>query len=234
MAKLESPTSADELYRYRGDAIPPARPVFQGDVFRDVEIRGLDEDLGLAIVVTHGCSMREGPVLRPRLVVARVAHRSAAIPLPWTGSYRLMPLPDLIQTEDSGSWAASFEDLGSVPSESLRLDRRVACLDDRGVVLLQQRHAHHLTRYVVESEVLYEQSANVLTEAELLEDWLTAAVDEDTEAFSGRAAEQASEFDAFIGPIREDLKDPSRRAAVRRTVRQEIQRRFARSPRSDP
>ena len=68
----------------------------------------------------------------------------------------------------------------------------------------KQRHAHHLTRYVVESEVLYEQSANVLTEAELLEDRLTAAVDDETEAFSAQAAEQASEFDAFIGPIRED------------------------------
>lgn len=225
MAELESPASADELYLYRGDEVPPTRPMFQGDVFDDVQIPGFDDGPGLAMVITHACTMREGPALRTRLVVARVVP-SNAIALPWTGNFRTMPLPALIPGAAPGHWALNFEDLGAVPSKDLDLTKRVACLDDRGIVLLQQRHAHHLTRYVVETEVLYEQSANVLAEAELLEAWLSAAPDDVGEGYDERAAQEATEFDAFVGPLRDDLKDPSRRASVRRSVHQEIRRRF--------
>jgi len=38
MVELESPESADELYRYRGQDVVRARPVFQGDVFEHMEI----------------------------------------------------------------------------------------------------------------------------------------------------------------------------------------------------
>lgn len=138
-----------------------------------------------------------------------------------------MPLPALIPDAAPGHWALNFEDLGAVPSKDLDLTKRVACLDDRGVVLLQQRHAHHLTRYVVETEVLYEQSANVLAEAELLEAWLSAAPDDAGEGYDERAAQEATKFDAFVGPLRDDLKDPSRRASVRRSVHQEIRQRFS-------
>ncbi len=178
------------------------------------------------MVITHACSMREGPILRPRLVVARVLPRPTPISLPWSGNFRFMPLPDLMPGEEPGNWAANFEDLGSVASQSLRLDDRVACLDDRGVLLLQQRHAHHLTRYVLEVDVLYEQCANVLAEAELLEEWLTAAVDDAEQDFDASTISATAAFDAFIGPLRNDLKDPSRRASVRRIVNQEVQRRL--------
>lgn len=226
MAELESPAAADELYLYRGDEVPRTRPMFQGDVFDEVTIPGLDDGPGLAMIITHACTMREGPSLRARLVVARVLPSPNAIALPWKGNFRAMPLPALIPDAAPGHWALNFEDLGAVPSDELDLTKRVACLDDRGLVLLQQRHAHHLTRYVVETEVLYEQSANVLAEAELLEAWLGAALDDIGEEYDERAALQATEFDAFVGPLRNDLKDPSRRASVRRNVHQEIRRRF--------
>jgi len=226
VAALESPASADELYLYRGDEVPRTRPMFQGDVFDDMEIPGFEDGPGLAMVITHACTMRQGPALRDRLVVARVLPSPNAIALPWTGNFRTMPLPALIPDAAPSHWALNFEDLGSVLSKDLDLTKRVACLDDRGVVLLQQRHAHHLTRYVVETQVLYEQSANVLAEAELLEAWLSAATDDTGEGYDERAAQEAVAFDAFVGPLRDALKGPSRRASVRRTVHQEIRRRF--------
>ncbi len=135
MAELESPASADELYLYRGDEVPRTRPMFQGDVFDDIEIPGFEDGPGLAMVITHGCTMRQGPALRDRLVVARV-FPSPAIALPWKGNFRTMPLPALIPDAAQGHWALNFEDLGAVPSKDLDLTKRVACLDDRGVVLL--------------------------------------------------------------------------------------------------
>lgn len=137
-----------------------------------------------------------------------------------------MPLPELIETSAPRHWALTFEDLGSVATEDLDLSRRIACLDDRGLVLLQQRHAHHLTRYVVETAVLFEQSAGVIAEASLLESWLSAAIDAADADFSAKAAAEAAVFDEFLAPLREGLAEPSRRASVRRAVLQEIARRF--------
>lgn len=227
MAELESPTSVDELYRYRGAQIPRTRPIFQGDVFDTIAVPGLDDGLGLVMVITHACSMRAGAVLQPRLVVARVSS-STPIAIPWFGNFRVLPLPDLLPGSAPNHWSVTFEELGTVPSESLVLNKRVACLDDQGVLLLQQRHTHHLTRYVVETAVLYDQCANVLAEAELLEDWLSAAIadDADDNAFNERSANESSQFDAFVRPHREELKVAARRPSVRRIVNQEIQRRF--------
>lgn len=225
MATLEAPGTAGELYLYRGDDVPRSRPLFQGDVFDGVEIPGFDDGSGLAMVVTHACSMRRGPELLPRLLVGRVAPH-AGVPLPWSGNFRIMPLPDLLETAASSHWALNFEDLGSVATTVLDLSRRIACLDDRGVVLLQQRHAHHLTRYVVETSVLFEQSAGVIAEASLLESWLDAALDDADVAFAATAATEAAAFDEFLTPLRQGLMDPSRRASVRRAVLQETARRF--------
>jgi len=227
VAELESPDSPEELYRYRGRDVVRARPVFQGDVFEHIEIPGLDDGPGLAMVITHPCTMRsKGGLLRPRLLIGRVSPTDA-MRLPWVGNYRLFPLPDLVPGLEGGHWALNFEDIGSVQSELLNVDNRIACLDDRGVLLLQQRHTHHLTRYVVETGVLYEQSAPVLVEADLLEDWLTTALDgladEDWEVVQ---REETVAFDEFFLSMRNHLKDAPRRAAVRRTVRQEIEQRF--------
>lgn len=190
VADLESPDTADDLYRYRSPDVPRSRPIMQGDVFEGVTIPGLDDGPGLAMVITHACSMRQGPHLRTSVIMARVAPRDQTIPLPWRGHFAVLPLPAL----------------------------RIA--------LLNQRHAHYFTRYAVESAVLHEQSANVLAEAELLEEWLAAAIHDDASDWQERAAAEVVEFDTFVGPLREDLKEPSRRAAVRRSVNHEVRRRF--------
>jgi hypothetical protein len=120
-----------------------------------------------------------------------------------------------------------FEDIGVVASALLDIRRRIACLDDFGVALLNQRQTHYFTRYAVESATLHEQSANVLVEAELLESWLMAAVDEGAGDCDDRVIAETSAFDEYLQPRREHLKQPSRRAGTRREVGEEIKRRFA-------
>jgi hypothetical protein len=116
MAELESPGVPDELYRYRMPDVPRARPVFQGDVFDRIEIPGLEDGSGLAMVVTHPCTMRqEGGLLRPRLLVCRVRSFNR-VPLPWKRHFRYMPLPHLLPSEGDSHWVASFEDIGSIRS----------------------------------------------------------------------------------------------------------------------
>lgn len=198
----------------------------QGDVFDGVTVPGLDEGPGLAMVITHACSMRQGPHLRPRLVMGRIVPRDQPVPLPWKGHFAVFPLPALRADTPDGTWMLSFEELGTVGTATLELNQRVACLDDFGVSLLNQRHAHYFTRYAVESAVLYEHSANVLAEAELLEEWLASAIDDDAINWEERAAGEVVEFDNFLRSIREDLKKASHRAAVRRAVGEETRRRF--------
>lgn len=179
------------------------------------------------MILTHPCTMR-GPngKLYPRLTVGRVAPSSQAWRLPWKGHFKVMPLPELV---DGSHYELRFEETGTVPSVDLNPQKRIACLDDIGLTLLQQRHINHHTRYVVEEPLLHEASAHLLAEAELLEDWSEAAlarVPEDAADWAEQLEQAASEFDAFLGPHRENLKVTAQRARVRREVRHEIARRW--------
>lgn len=226
MADLESPQTAEELYRYQAPDVPRSRPVMQGDVFDGVEIPGLEDGPGLAMVLTHACSMRQGAQLRARLLMGRVRLRPQAIPIPWKGHFQFFPLPGLRPISPDDHHVLALDELGTVATSGLDVAARTACLDDFGIALLNQRHAHYFTRYAVETAVLHEQSANVLAEVELLESWIGAAVSDDVENWEARVEAENAAFDGFLGPHREDLKEPSRRAAVRRLLNEEIRRRF--------
>ncbi len=225
MADLESPQNPDELYRYRGSETCIARPVFQGDVFEDIEIPGLDDGPGLAIVLTHPCTMRgKYSALRPILTAGRVkSYRE--VTLPWYREFKVLPLPNLLEGS-TDSYAAFFDEAGLVKATDLDVRRRVACLDDRGVLLLQQRQAHHFTRHVVETESLFEHTAGLLTEAELFEEWIEASVPDDAEAWLEQRDIRTKEFDEFIEPHRRNLNQISHHASVRTMTRKEIAERF--------
>lgn len=226
---LEYPGTADELYLSRNPDVNPYRPLLQGDVLRDIQIAGLD-DAGLAIVLTHPCSMRRGPALVPRQLVARVVD-AAPFPLTaWaTGHMRSMPLPALVPDEPERHFVAQFEEVGAVPSAALVEAERLACLDPRGICLLQQRFVFYLTRFVVPTSDLHGVIAPVLAETELLEEWTEEA------ARTGMGSDEAAAgFHDFIRApgegdaisLQEALEDPPRRGAVRRAVRGEIAVRF--------
>lgn len=224
MASLESPGEPGDLYRYRG-LVPATRPVLQGDIFDAVDLPGFGSPQRVAIV-THPCTMRrEGAELRDRLVVALVAQADQPLPLPWRGHFRVMPLPDL--DPGGASWQVEFDEIHTVPSALLPTDKRITSLEDRGILLLQQRYIHHLTRYVVETPALHESCIHVLTEADLMEEWSEALLTDRAGADSEEQIREVQrEFDDFISQYREQLKDPTSRATVRRQTFLEIRNRL--------
>lgn len=197
----------------------------QGDVFEGVRLAGFQE-LSLAIVISHPCSMRTTHGrLKERLLMARV-QEGRPVPIPWHGHFGIMPLPELMENERP--YYADFEELGTVASDDLRVTRRIAVLDDLGCSLLQQRFTNSVARYVVEAAAFFEQSAPQLAEAEILEDWLEAALPamSDHQEWRDRYNDEVRECDAYLNEHREGLKRPEQRAAVRRAAQAEIKRRW--------
>ena len=78
---LESPASIDEIYLAKSPGeVENARPYLTGDIFRKVQIPGV-ERTGHGIVLTHPCSMRsDGVNLADKLLMASVVE-SNEIPL---------------------------------------------------------------------------------------------------------------------------------------------------------
>ena len=216
---LEAPGAAEDLYLASApDEVEPARPILTGDVFDAIEIPGTSS-AGLAIVLTHPCSMRrDGVNLAERLLMARVIE-SAEVPLhKWsTGHFKVMPLPGLM----GGHYAASFDDIGLVASEGLTDVARVACLTPFGINLLQQRFVWHLTRFLAPTHRLGEASEAVFEEADLCEEWVSAMVAEGHDS-----TEAAVAFHDWLraehesGQTRQNLlAEPQRRAGIRREMR---------------
>ncbi len=70
--ELQAPGSEEELcIAAIAEDVEPRRPVMTGDVFDDVSIPGLDDGTGLAIVLTHPCSMRQSDNLVERLLIEK-------------------------------------------------------------------------------------------------------------------------------------------------------------------
>jgi hypothetical protein len=113
--------------------------------------------------------MRTGASLTPRITVAPVEPYQAVSGQAWDGHPRVMPLAELVLDKH---FAAKFVDITACPVELLTKARRIATLSNRGIFVLQQRLIKHYTRAETELEVLRSQSAPVLTEAQLLWDWL--------------------------------------------------------------
>ena len=129
-------------------------------------------------------------------------------------------------------FAARFIETGMVPSADLGPDRRVATLTEKGLLVLQQRYIHYLTRAEMQLTSLQAVCQHVLIEAELHEDWCTdltaLRVDRGEplgEALSAEAAEIPGLHHGSRTTLQSMLDDPLQQAEVRRRVRQEIARR---------
>jgi hypothetical protein len=231
MAGLTIPAEADELYLARGAEVEPYRPILTGDVFREVVIPGVSDSPGLAMVLAHPCSMREGAHLRSHVSMASVQPRSPIVFPQWDGNYGAMPLPDLVDVGDQ-TLRATFELSGRVDTAGLARHLRVASLSPLGLLVLLQRLAHYLTRVVIDLDTLLESVEHVLEEADLFEEW--------TRARWGLGAGPAdavlaceAEFDEIMRrdvgstTARHALRDPKLRATVRRLVATELGQRGA-------
>ena len=227
--QLETPSSPLDLYLARGSDVNVDRPLLQGDVLADIEIPGVEDGQGVAAILTHPCAMRrDGVHLTECLLVARV-DIAADVPLArWVdGNYKIMPLPEMLAAGGQ-SYSLAYDLCGRVASGELESAERLACLDPFGICLLLQRMVHHQSRVIVPTSKFHEACAHVFEEVDLTEEWLDAArgVGEDLDA-------SAVEFHEFLRAPREDeralqdsLRDPARRAHVRRIVREHMQVRF--------
>ncbi|MGI8434106.1 MAG: hypothetical protein ACR2LE_05135 [Nocardioidaceae bacterium] len=149
----------DSLYDERVE-ISRARPLLQGDVFDGVVLPGFGEEPRKVQIVAHPCSMRAGATLTPRVTVAPIDPHREVTGKGWDGPPRLMPLPDLV---DGENFATKFIDVTACPAELLTRDRRIATLSNRGIYVLQQRLVKHYTRVEMSLELLWRESAPVLT-----------------------------------------------------------------------
>jgi hypothetical protein len=174
MESRETPPSEDQLYEARG-CVPLARPVAQGDIFREIAILGFEEEQPPAVMITqHPCSMRAGAVLHPRLTVAAVRKHAKFSDADWQGYAWAMLLPNLLGNGDD--YLADFRDIGSIPSPALQRSRRVAAMTNYGVHVLHQRQIFYQTRFTVDIPTLAETFDPVATELELQYEWTEAAV----------------------------------------------------------
>lgn len=165
---LDTFNDPEELYRARGTDVNLNRPLFTGDVLRNVAIPG-SQDGGMALILAHPCSFRraEGK-LAERILVAAVREAPRQGGNAWTrGFLDRMPLPDL---DGVGFWAAYFEDMGRADTNTLLRTDRLACLSDVGVNMLQQRLTCHLTRVEVPTHQFNQAFSHTYEEADLLED----------------------------------------------------------------
>lgn len=203
---LEAPTSPEQLYLARDDEISESRPILTGDVLGHHH----------TIVMTHPCSIRTNGVdLAPQILVAPIIPGEVSS---WSGSYRVMPLPNLYG--DGQDWKADFDGLAVVDSANLSLTTRRVTLDLFGINLLQQRWVHHLTRVVVPTSTFAEAISAEFEEIDLLEEWATAAAD------YGVSSQEAHHHchdwlreNTAAGVRQELLRDPQFRAPIRREAR---------------
>lgn len=229
---LAKPETEDALYLARGADVEPFRPVLQGDVFREIVIPGVGVEHDHAMVIAHPCSLRKGASLLPRIQMVPVASYQRVPFHKWPDSHlRVFPLPAFAA---GAHGAALFEETGMVASAELTFDRRVAILSETGLLVLQQRYVHHLTRAVMQLERLERACGHVLAEAELQEEWCSDLVPQRVQGGEPAADALAAETEAFHAvvtakeggdpSVQEMLEEPVRRGDARRRVREEIAR----------
>ncbi len=220
---LDSPDDPEDLW-LATDGVAVARPLMQGDVVAGLPI-GPDGEDAPGIILTHACSMRAGKKLRPRQTVAQIVHQPIALHQ-WSEQYfDFMPLPDIELDNVGDGCAADFRLISAVPTGILVAADRQAALGEIGIHHLQQRMAHHLTRVVVDLATLAEQSAPVLLEIELQEDWVSESLAVRPDGTDQvQVQEQAeAEFQDLLERedrrLRSMLREPHSRAQAAREVR---------------
>lgn len=217
-AGLIQPEDDDEIL----DADPDAlrfNAVMTGDVFVEVAAAGCSEPVTV-MVAGHPCTIRgRDGALQARIACVRVVSFQAVPYRRWpTGFFNHLPLPAVA---GGGTQAADLQEWLTVENSELHRERRRLTLTEWGVIILQQRLIHSLTRFVAPSSALEEAARPVIREAELERDWLEG-LDETTPLEQG-----ISDFSAFMDEAdrRARLRDRAKESAVRREVAGEIKAR---------
>lgn len=228
---LADPTDAEAIF-LSVEGVPAGRPIMFGDVFRDVKCSRGGSISPLVMVMSHPCSMRRGAVLKKRILTAEVSTFTQNLSSArWQNGYF-----DFFPIQGAGKdnrMAVNLTELHSADSSELLIGNRVMALSDYGVTVLLQRWIYQMSRDPVDLRELEELVAPVMAEIELQELWCEAALRKHGEPSTvvDLILEESKAFQEFIGVrgdegLRDQMQDPARRAAARRSTRERIEQRF--------
>lgn len=220
MSKLETPSSAEELYTARAGEVDEHRPRFTGDICH------IDEGASF-VLLQHPCAMRRGPRLEEKQLVAGVSEFGNGIPADWnSGHFRRMFFPELFQ--DGRTWSADFSAIQILSAEQVENAERVAILSQIGVNLLMQRWVHHNTRVVVPTITINDTTAGPFEEADLVGEsmpgMLGTGISRD-EALAEMEDWFSSPMPGGTLDLRVALGQPQARSSVRRMIRARVRER---------
>ena len=216
---LEPAADASRLYLAVGADVNKHRPLFTGDVFRDIKIPGVGRSP--AILIGHPCSIRgRKGRLTDRMPVASVQPHELIPAERWSSGYfNRMPLAGLPLREQFH--AARLDLFGLACTDALFATERIACLSHPGINQLQQRLVYHQTRLALPTGQFHHAFEHTYEEADLLEEWNTELSDIEDEPVAS--------FEGWIregSPTRQHrLEDSQERAPIRREMRERIRKR---------
>lgn len=161
----------------------PHRPIFQGDVFRDVPIvkarAGDRPTVDPKVTVEHRSVMllgfpcdittSSGDLGRAQQVAIVREADKLRVPSTWEGAFTACPLPNLFG--DGTLWAADFLALSPVDRTYLTPANRIASLSELGWAYFRQRLALCFTRALIVLQPLQAVGVTTWHEIELWEDW---------------------------------------------------------------
>lgn len=210
MSGRDWPPAADQFYL----PADPARPLFQGDVYRDVPFvkaafnstperppNAVTERRTVA-VLGHPCDLYQaGRPVRVQTVAAVLEAARIGLPTDWAGAYTYAPLPDL--HGDGVTHAVALQAAGNIDARYLTRDRRVAALSRLGWAVFRHRLALCYTRALLRLDELDAAGAAVWAELELWTRWVAA----------GRAE---ADFAGWLDQAEPELGGFTRRLALER------------------
>lgn len=203
------------------------RPVFQGDIFRNVPIikakagdRPPETDPKTAVdrrtvvALDYPCDMYDhGRLIKVQTVAVVREAGKLGVPDDWDGAYSACPLPDPVG--DGLLWAADFLTISPVDRAYLTPALRIASLTELGLAHLRQRIVLYATRLKVPLAAILEAGRPVWDELELWDTW--TARGRRPEAF----AQWLDQFDPRLGQTRRDALEAGMRDDLERVMEDE-------------
>lgn len=177
------PPTAEEYYLQASSS----RPVFQGDVFRDVPLvkaknggsvarePNVSVERRMVAVLQYPCDIYTASRLVKAQSVAPVVEAAkVGIPPDWDGAYEYAPLPDLLG--DGVAYAVHLRAVANIDSSYLRMSERVRCLSQLGWAVFRQRKALCDTRALISLDDLVGIGSSTWCEVSLWQRWNEAGL----------------------------------------------------------
>lgn len=177
------PPTAGEYYLKASSA----RPVFQGDVFRDVPLvkaknggsaardPNVSVERRMVAVLQYPCDIYTASKLVSAQTIAPVVEAAkVGIPPDWDGAYEYAPLPDLMG--DGVAYAVNLRAVANIDASYLRMSERIRCLSQLGWAVFRQRKALCDTRALISLDDLVGIGASTWREVSLWQRWNEAGL----------------------------------------------------------